>query len=59
MACNLARNGAMQTGSIPDFLGVSHDTLDRIFLARTGKALHAWRRSTAWHPIPPTDAINP
>ena len=53
------RNGAMQTGSIPDFLGVSHDTLDRIFLARTGKALHAWRRSTAWHPIPPTDAINP
>lgn len=44
-ATQMARNPQLVSCAIPDFLQVSHDTLNRIFLERTGKTLHHWRRS--------------
>lgn len=42
-ACEMSASGRLTATSIPDFLQVSHDTLNRIFLARTGKTLAAWK----------------
>lgn len=42
-ATQMARNPQLVSCAIPDFLQVSHDTLNRIFLQRTGKTLHQWR----------------
>ena len=44
-ATQMARNRQLASSAIPDFLQVSHDTLNRIFLQRTGKTLHHWRQS--------------
>lgn len=46
-ACELAANRHVRTPHVPDLLGgVSRDTLDRIFVKRTGKTFRAWRESS-------------
>ena len=42
-ATQMARNPRLASCAIPDFLQISHDTLNRIFRQRTGKTLHQWR----------------
>lgn len=50
-ASTMARSGRLSASAVPDFLGVSHDTLNRIFLRRTGLTLSAWQRQ-AHEPTP-------
>ena len=46
-ACEMAKTDRLSSASIPDFLQVSHDTLNRIFRARTGLTLAEWRAAYA------------
>ncbi len=46
-ACDLAASRHVRTPHVPDLLGgVSRDTLDRIFVRRTGKTFRAWREGS-------------
>ena len=46
-ACEFAADRHVRTQHVPDLLGgVSRDTLDRIFLKRTGQTFRAWRNGT-------------
>ena len=41
-AIQMVRTRHIAPSAIPDFLQVSHDTINRIFVARTGQSLNAW-----------------
>lgn len=47
-ACEFAADRHVRTQHVSDFLGaISRDTLDRIFIRRTGKTFRAWRNTPA------------